>query len=275
MSPEAAEAVLRAAGAADDDAIDVAATALAFAVRRRSEAGDPRYLEHLAELARAVGAAARRETTPAAQLGVLRQVLVDGQGYHGDRDTYDDLRNADLAFVIDRRRGLPVALAILWLHAGRAQGWRLCGLNFPGHFLLQIETAGERLVFDPFNDGRTLGTAELRELIKAIGGPEATLEPDYYAPLSNRGTLLRLQNNIKARLLKEGDVTGAAFVMDGMLMLAPGAAALWREAGLLQVQQENLGAARRYLERAVELAESASARQRIAAELAAIRGRLN
>jgi len=275
MTPAVAEAVLRAAGAADDDAIDVAATALAFAARRRSEAGDPRYPQHLAELVQAVAAAAPSEGTPAAQLGVLRQVLVEAHGYHGDRDTYDDLRNADLAAVIDRRRGLPVALAILWLHAGRAQGWRLSGLNFPGHFLLQIETGGERLVFDPFNDGRTLGTAELRELIKTVGGPKAELEPDHYAPLSNRGTLLRLQNNVKARLLNQNDVTGATFVLDGMMMLAPGAAALWREAGLLQVQQENLGAARRYLERAVELAESASARQRIAAELAAVRGRLN
>ena len=275
MTPEAAEAVLRAAGAADDAAIDVAATALAFAVRRRSEAGDPRYPEHLAELAQGVAKAAPREGTPAAQLAALRRVLVDAHGYRGDRDTYDDLRNADLAAVIDRRCGLPVALAILWLHAGRAQGWRLYGLNFPGHFLLQIETAGERLVFDPFNDGRTLGTAELRDLIKSIGGPDARLEPDHAAPLSNRGTLLRLQNNIKARLLKQSDISGAVFVLDGMLMVAPGAAALWREAGLLQVQQENLGAARRYLERAVKLAESASARQRIAAELAAVRGRLN
>ena len=275
MTPEAAEAVLRATGAAHDDAIDVAATALAFAARRRREAGDPRYAEHLAQLAQQVAAATLSTGTPAAQLAVLRQVLVDGHGYHGDRETYDDLRNADLAAVIDRRRGLPVALAILWLHAGRAQGWRLCGLNFPGHFLLQIETAGERLVFDPFNDGRILGTAELHELIRTIGGPEARLEPDHAAPLSNRGTLLRLQNNLKARLLKQGDAAGAAFVLDGMLMLAPAAAVLWREAGLLQVQQENLGAARRYLERAVELAESAAARQRIAAELAAIRARLN
>jgi len=267
--------MLRAAGQADDDAIDVAATALAFATRRRSEAGDPRYPAHLAELAQAVATEASSESTPAGRLGALRRVLVDAHGYRGDRESYDDLRNADLASVIDRRRGLPVALSILWLHAGRAQGWRLCGLNFPGHFLLQIEAAGERLVFDPFNDGRTLGTHELRGLIKSVGGPRAELEADHYASLSNRGTLLRLQNNIKARLLQQSDVAGAVFVLEGMLMLAPGAAAVWREAGLLQVQQENLGAARRYLERAVELAESTAARQRIAAELAAVRGRLN
>ena len=275
MTPDAAETLLRAAGLADDAAIDLAMTALAFAVRRRRDAGEDRYAAHLADLATAVATAAPGTATPAAQLAALRQVIVDLHGYHGDRETYDDLRNADLASVIDRRRGLPVALSILWLHAGRAQGWNLCGLNFPGHFLLRIETAGERLVFDPFNDGRTLGTPELRELIKSLGGPKAELAPDHTAELSNRGILLRLQNNIKARLLQESDVAGALFIVDGMLMLAPGAAALWHEAGLLHVQQESLGAARRCLERAVELAESGATRQRIAAELAAIRARLN
>lgn len=275
MTPDAADSLLRDAGLADDAAIDVAQTALAFAVRRRSDAGEERYPAHLADLAQAVTAAAAGAETPAAQLAALRRVIVELHGYHGDRDTYDDLRNADLAAVIDRRCGLPVALSILWLHAGRAQGWTLCGLNFPGHFLLRIEAGGQRLVFDPFNDGRSLGPPELRELIKSVGGPRAELDPDHTAELSNRGILLRLQNNIKARLLKEGDVAGALFVMDGMLMLAPGAAALWREAGLLHVQQESFGAARRCLERAVELAESTAARQRIAAELAAIRGRLN
>ena len=287
MTRDDAETVLRAAGLADDDAIDVAPTALAFAVRQRPGpqgasplagtlgAGDPRYPAHLAALAAEVASTAGRADAAPARLAALREVLVERHGYQGDRDTYDDLRNADLAHVIDRRRGLPVALSILWLHAGRAQGWILRGLNFPGHFLLQIEAAGERLVCDPFNGGKAVGTAELRQMIKAVAGPAAELEPAHYAPLTNRGILLRLQNNIKARLLQQEDTAAALFVLDGMLMLAPDQPSLWREAGLLHAQQENLLAARRHLERAVALAETPAARQRIATELAAIRGKLN
>ncbi len=275
MTPDEAEALLRSAGQSHDDAIELAAAALAFAVRRRSEAGHARYAAHLAELADSVAADAAGAAAPESQLAALRRVLVDVHGYQGDRDTYDDLRNADLAQVIDRRRGLPVALSILWMHAGRAQGWILRGLNFPGHFLLRIETGGRRLVFDPFNGGRVLGTQELREMVKAVGGPEAELAPEHTAPVPDRGILLRLQNNIKTRLLQQGDVAGAAFVLDGMLMVAPKQPALWHEAGRLRAQQENLRAARLCLENAVELAENPAARQRIAAELAAIRGRLN
>ena len=52
--------------------------------------------------------------------------------------TYDDPQNADLMAVIDRRRGLPVALGILYIHAARAAGLEASGLNTPDHFLLQL-----------------------------------------------------------------------------------------------------------------------------------------
>ena len=45
----------------------------------------------------------------------LAEVIARSYGYRGDSDTYDDLQNADLVRVIERRKGLPVALSILYL----------------------------------------------------------------------------------------------------------------------------------------------------------------
>jgi regulator of sirC expression with transglutaminase-like and TPR domain len=104
-------------GTLPDDAIDLAGTALALAALDHPDVEFARYREHLALLAREVGL---RRAAPAE---ALREVLIDAFGYRGDRDSYDDLDNANLIRVIDRRRGLPVALSILWLHAARAQGW--------------------------------------------------------------------------------------------------------------------------------------------------------
>jgi regulator of sirC expression with transglutaminase-like and TPR domain len=78
------------------------------------------------------------------RVAALTQVMAEEHGYNGDRQHYDDLQNANLIRVIDRRRGLPVALGILYLHAARAQGWRAAGINFPGHFLIAVEHDGER-----------------------------------------------------------------------------------------------------------------------------------
>lgn len=276
VTPEQAEAALRAAGTAADDAIDIASAALAFAVFDRPAAGAVHYHDHLRALSAQVAAGIEKQDPSLAQRATaLRAVLVDAYGYDGDRETYDDLRNADLSQVIDRRRGLPVALAILWLHAGRTQGWTMAGLNFPGHFLVRLESPGESLILDPFNGGRSLGAGELRALLRSFAGETAELIPEHYAALSNRATLLRLQNNIKVRLLNAEEPARALPVIERMLMIAPSEAALWREAGLLHRRLENLRAATRCLERAHGLAEAPAARHRIAAEIAALRGMLN
>ena len=78
----------------------------------------------------------RPATTQASAAGdapprALARTFCERFDYRGDSETYDDTQNADLIRVIRRRRGLPVALGILYLHAARAQGWPAVGLNFP------------------------------------------------------------------------------------------------------------------------------------------------
>src|SRR3546814_19012868 len=67
-------------------------------------------------------------------------------GYPGDTESYDDPQNADLVRVIDRRMGLPVSLGVLYIHAARAQSWPVCGLDFPGHFLIRLDGEDGTLV---------------------------------------------------------------------------------------------------------------------------------
>src|SRR3546814_19645894 len=78
--------------------------------------------------------------------------------------------NANLRRVSDRRRGLPVALGILYLHGARAQGWAICGLNFPGHFLLRLDLGAERSIIAPFNGGQPRDAVALRALLKGKTG---------------------------------------------------------------------------------------------------------
>ena len=65
----------------------------------------------------------------APQPEALAEVIARSYGYRGDSETYDDLQNADLVRVIERRKGLPVALSILYLarrpraRAGRPRAW--------------------------------------------------------------------------------------------------------------------------------------------------------
>src|SRR6266404_64874 len=248
MSEDDAIAYLRGVGQSADAAIDLAEAALHLASFGRPRVPLARYREHLAALAGDVAAALGREPEAPAEalarrIEALKAALVDKNGYRGDRLTYDDLQNANLMRVIDRRRGLPVALGILYLHAARAQGWRMEGLAFPGHFLVRLIHGGARAIIDPFNDGAVLGPTALRELLKSAAGAAAELAPEHHAPVDNRAVLLRLHNNIKSRLIQNDKIAEAVEVIEQMQLFAPGEIGLWREAGLCHARLDNLGAA--------------------------------
>jgi regulator of sirC expression with transglutaminase-like and TPR domain len=209
------------------------------------------------------------------RIAALNAALFERNGYEGDAATYDDLDNANLIRVIDRRRGLPVALGILYLHAARAQGWHAEGLAFPGHFLLRLDDGRERAIVDPFHGGLTRTTSDLRDLLKASAGADAELNPRLYEAMSNRQVLLRLQNNVVTRLAKAEKYEEAVASLDAMLLLAPRAARLWFERGAYLAKTGNLGAAMASLETFIARSDSPGAKAEAAALLTTIKRRLN
>jgi regulator of sirC expression with transglutaminase-like and TPR domain len=239
---EASEAALARIAALPDGEIDLAEAALALAALDRPQVPLDRYRDHLAELAADVAeeVSAARAERGVERAAALSRVLFERHGYAGDRLTYDDIQNANLMRVIDRRKGLPVALGILMIHAARGQGWDMVGLSFPAHFLVRLGSGGDRLILDPFAGGRILDSAELRDLLKEVAGEGTELKPSHYEPVGNRSVLLRLENNIKTRLVKEHKLEAAGRVIMRMLLFAPEEVQLWREAGMIEAHLGNL-----------------------------------
>lgn len=275
-----ARAALEAAGQLPDAEIDLAATALQLARIDAPEADWRRAAETLTGIARLAVAAAAEDRVAdggdlAARRAVLARVIHELFQVGGDAETYDDLANANLIRVLERKRGLPVALGILWLHAAEAAGWGAHGVDFPGHFLVALEGERGQLIVDVFGGGGALEAPALRALLKRVEGEAAELRPGLLRPMGKREVLLRLQNNIKLRRLKAGDLKGALACAEDMLRLAPDAAALWREAGLMNQRLERIGAALACLDRFLALVPEGEAAARIRALTAELRQRLN
>lgn len=214
---------LTAIGQLPDGEIDIAGAALQLARVDAPDADWQAAGEHLSEIARGAVAQAAEFETPRLSMraAALRRLLVATHGYTGDAETYDDLANANLIHVIQRRRGLPVALGVIWLHAANAAGWDAHGLDFPGHFLIGLAGTKEQLVLDPFAGGNVLSAQHLRTLIKQVEGESAELRPGMLRPMTHRAVLLRLQNNIRSRHLQAGRLKDALACTDTMLAIAP------------------------------------------------------
>lgn len=204
----------------------------------------------------------------------LQTVIAERNGFQGDLENYDDMANADLLQVIERKRGLPVALGLLYIHTAQQCGITITGIDFPGHFLLRVQVNGKRRMIDPFHGGITLGPAELRELLKSFSGLDAELEPRHYRPSSDIDILLRLQNNIKVRALRAGDLALAARVIEHSLLIAPDHEGLWHQLGALYARLDQDHNALGAFEQFVKQCKDPLHRARIEAVIEELRERL-
>ena len=259
-----------------DNEISLGDTALLLAVLDNPLVSIRRYERHMCKLSADVEKAyANNNNTNDKKLDALRKVIADEHGYVGDTDTYDSLQNANLISVIDRRKGLPIALGILYIHTARMLGWSIDGLKFPGHFLVRIEDEGERVIFDPFDSAKRIEVFDMRALLKKTLGSNAELSADNYDLASNREILIRLQNNKKIRLLKTEQVSEALSVVESMISFAPNLSGLWHEAGVLNNHLGNISAAISSLEQCYELCSLPQEKARLKELINGLHNQLN
>lgn len=205
----------------------------------------------------------------------LADAIHGRHGFAGDSDTYDDLRNTDFAEVLARRRGLPVAVALVYLHAARDRGWTAFGLNTPGHFLIMIDGAPGPLPIDPFHGGRVPAESDLRQLLAGTGVGEAEPTDRYLQPIPDRMVLVRLINNRKLRLLRAGNSAAALDQLDRMLLFAPEESGLWAEAAELAAAASRIDRALDAIQRHRTMAAPAGERRAVEALHAKLRGRMH
>lgn len=224
-------------GLTDED-VGLAYGALALATPPLKPSSYGRYIHHLEKIAAEAGARydALIEAGSADDCGVrlaaLKHTLCDRYAYTGDFDPGNP-DNASLVRTIDRGKGAPICLSILYVHAARAQGWDIAGLDVPGLFVCRIEHGGQRVMFDPSDHCRVLEAADLRAIVKSTLGVHAELSASYFESVGNRDWLVRMQNIVKLRQIDAADYEAALESVERMRILCPHEFRLLLDAGVL------------------------------------------
>jgi regulator of sirC expression with transglutaminase-like and TPR domain len=258
-------------GLVDEAEIELDKAALEIAALDHPEAELSGYFGQLEQFARCLKAQADAARTPAQQAELLAGVLAGEFGFEGDRDTYDDAANADLIAVLDRRRGLPVALAILYVAMARRLGWAAHALNTPGHVLVGLGPRTSVLV-DPFNRGAVVRPGQLSGLLQAALGELTAVRPEHVARMSNRAVLVRLLTNQASRAEKLSDVTRALTVLERITAVAPDHSFGWWERARLEQALGKTAAARRSLSSMLETTRDPRVRTQVKSALNALAG---
>jgi len=180
------------------------------------------------------------------KLLALNAYLFEELGFAGNAEDYYDPRNSYLNEVIDRRTGIPITLAVLYIELGRRVGLPLEGVSFPGHFLVRLRMRQGMLVLDPFCGGAPLATSDLRERLRRVVPEGATgligvddLPLDtFLEPADKRQILGRVLRNLKGIYLAGARYERALEVLNRLRIVAPEAATELRDRGLVYERLE-------------------------------------
>lgn len=206
--------------AREDTEIDLAEAALWIAAEEYEALDVSRYLARLDELAAAPELAGAADADPVRQIEQLNQFLFVTHGFAGNRQEYNDPRNSFLNEVLDRKAGIPITLAVVYMEVGRRAGLPIEGVGFPGHFLAK-HAGGEEILVDPFH-GRVVTRAECQQRLRAAAGRDVVLDPAVHLRAAMpREILVRMLTNLKHIGLGSEDFERAFGCSDRILLLVP------------------------------------------------------
>jgi regulator of sirC expression with transglutaminase-like and TPR domain len=126
----------------------------------------------------------------------LNRLCFEEEGLTGDTQTYYDPRNSFLNEVLDRRRGIPISLSVIYMEVAARCALPMRGVPFPGHFIVKLEHPDEPLYLDPFNAGRILARDDLRDMLARFEGRDAVLREAHLRTASPRDILFRMLGNL-------------------------------------------------------------------------------
>ena len=215
--------------------MDLAEAALLIAAEEYPDLRPGVYLNRIAQMAVELKRRIRGVVEPHAVVEIANTYFFEEEHFKGNRDEYYDPRNSFLNEVIDRRVGIPITLAVLYMAVGERAGLPVRGVGMPGHFLVKYAPTSGEVFIDAFN-GRTLTRDECAKMLEEMYGGTVQMRPALLEPSTKRQILARILNNLKSLYLSRGDLAKALAASDRIMLADPHLTSEWRDRGLILFQ---------------------------------------
>jgi len=261
--------------------IDLVEAALLIAAHEYPDLDLAAYRARVDRLALTLRGRLRGDIGPVDSIVTLNRYLFEELGFSGNASDYYDPRNSYLNEVLDRKLGIPITLAIVYVEIGRRIGLALHGVSFPGHFLVKCPARDGVVVLDPYAGGVSLSLEDLQQRLRTLRGgaaPPPDIARHMLAAAGKKEILARMLRNLKAIYLQRRDLPRALAAADHVIMLEPRAAEEYRDRAAIYLELECFRAALSDFRNYLMLkpgADDAAVVQRRVAELQQIAARMN
>lgn len=177
-----------------------------------------------------------RLATPWDSIRAINQLLYAEEGFAGNDDEYDDPRNSYLNDVLDRKKGIPITLSLVYLEVAKVNGLRVEGVGFPGHFLVKYLTPDQEIYVDPYHAGAVLTREDCTERLRAQYGAEAEMKPEFLAASTPKQILARMLNNLKGSYFRRRHYERVLTLIEMSLAIDPTSLDPLRDRGMVYLQ---------------------------------------
>lgn len=174
---------------------------------------DDRARELVAPLARA-----------ASEIDALREIgrcISEMHGINGDAGSYDQVDSSFIHRVIERKRGIPLSLSVLYMAVANRAGYALRGVACPRHFLTRYDSADGPLFLDAFSGGRILTHHECVKRMRSATKLSGEVVQASLKAVGARPIVKRMLNNLKALYAGHNRWPEALVVQRRLVALSP------------------------------------------------------
>lgn len=155
-------------------------------------------------------------------LEALHTILFEEEGFTGAApEDFTNPRNSLLSDVLDRKRGLPITLSVVYCEVARRAGLHAVGIGLPGYFVAQFRGRQFSTFVDPYRGGARLQRQDCLAIVRRLLGPEVELADEHFQPAAPKMILARILNNLKEHHLHHGHLAKALQAVERILMLQP------------------------------------------------------
>jgi regulator of sirC expression with transglutaminase-like and TPR domain len=153
-------------------------------------------------------------------LDEVNQLFFEDLRFRGNQTKFLEPENSYIDRVIERRTGIPISLAAIYLLIVRTRlGLPFSGASAPGHFLVRYDgLPGEPLFIDAFNGGVILRERDIKHYLDASGLP---FHKQFLDPAPPRAIILRMLRNLIIVFAEHGNAPARAAIERFMHVLAP------------------------------------------------------
>ena len=212
------------------------------------------YVQKLNSMGKTLQASLSDVRNPTYLISMLNEHMFDILGFTGEQDDYYNPKNNFLNVVIDKKRGIPITLSIIYAEIAKHIGLDLRLVGFPSHVLVKYS---EEMILDPYGRGRLLTVDDLQDILDRNYGGGVQFLPEFLNETEHEKILIRMVRNLKNSYTQSFNYNMAMHCINMILAVEPDSPEEIRDMGIIESRLLHHNRAIKSLNKYLELSPEA------------------